>query len=62
MNEAKTQLHLTGLTSAEAAELERSGKSNRLPDHSSQSVGSIIFRNVCTYFNAIFFDNRLPNV
>ena len=55
MNEAKTQLHLTGLTSAEAAELERSGKSNRLPDHSSQSVGSIIFRNVCTYFNAIFF-------
>ena len=46
---------LKGLSEDEAAALEKSGKSNRLPDQSSQSVASIIISNVCTYFNAIFF-------
>ncbi len=45
----------TGLTESEALRLEKEGKSNRLPDQSSQSVASIIIGNVCTYFNAIFF-------
>ena len=53
---AQDQLeNLTGLSEAEAQRLEKAGKSNRLPDQSSQSVASIIIGNVCTYFNAIFF-------
>ncbi len=54
MNDAATN-NLTGLSSKEVELLTRSGKSNRLPDHSSQSVSSIICRNVFTYFNGIFF-------
>ncbi|MBR6173527.1 MAG: HAD-IC family P-type ATPase [Eubacterium sp.] len=46
---------IKGLSEAEALRLEKEGKSNRLPDQSSQSVSSIIIGNVCTYFNAIFF-------
>ena len=54
MNDAATN-KLIGLSSKEVELLTRSGKSNRLPDHSSQSVSSIICRNVFTYFNGIFF-------
>ncbi|MCR5149374.1 MAG: HAD-IC family P-type ATPase [Eubacterium sp.] len=45
----------TGLTSEEVARLIREGKSNHIPNQSSQSVGSIYFNNIVTYFNAIFF-------
>ena len=53
--EKNEQLHMTGLTAAEVQAREKAGKSNRLPDSSSQSVSSIIIGNVCTYFNIIFF-------
>ena len=46
---------LNGLTEQEVRTLEKEGKTNCLPDQCSQSVGSIIVGNVCTYFNAIFF-------
>ena len=46
---------LEGLSSKEAETLARAGKANVLPDHSSQSVSSIICKNVFTYFNGIFF-------
>ena len=44
-----------GLTTEEAAKRAREGKSNKLPNQSSQSVSSIFFGNIVTYFNAIFF-------
>ncbi|MDO4806352.1 MAG: HAD-IC family P-type ATPase [Coriobacteriales bacterium] len=44
----------TGLTSAEVAELTRSGKANVVPDKSSKSVVAIVASNVFTYFNGIF--------
>ena len=46
---------LKGLSTKEAEALARAGKANVLPDHSSQSVSSIICKNVFTYFNGIFF-------
>ena len=45
----------TGLTSEEVSKLVREGKTNRIPNQSSQSVASIFFGNIVTYFNAIFF-------
>ena len=53
--EKSEQLHMTGLTAAEVQAREKAGKTNRLPDSSSQSVSAIIIGNVCTYFNFIFF-------
>ena len=47
--------NIRGLTSEEAEAQEKAGKANVLPDHSSQSAGSIICKNVFTYFNGIFF-------
>ena len=44
-----------GLTTEEAEKRAREGKSNKLPNQSSQSVSSIFFGNIVTYFNAIFF-------
>ena len=46
---------IKGLTSEEVARLTEEGKANVLPNSSSQSVGSIFFNNVFTYFNFIFF-------
>ena len=46
---------LAGLSTQEAERRTRAGKANVLPDHSSQSVSSIICKNVFTYFNGIFF-------
>ena len=43
-----------GLTSQQVAELTRKGEANVVPSKSSMSVTKIIFRNVFTYFNAIF--------
>ena len=54
-NKSEEKLNFKGLTEVEARALEKAGKSNRLPDQSSQSVAGIIISNVCTYFNAIFF-------
>ena len=51
----ETRSRMKGLTEAEVRRLEKEGRSNRLPDQSSQSVAGIIISNVCTYFNAIFF-------
>ena len=45
---------LTGLTSAEAAQLARQGKANVVPSKSDSSVAGIVARNVFTYFNGIF--------
>ena len=47
--------NIRGLTTEEAEAQAKAGKANVLPDHSSQSVGSIICKNVFTYFNGIFF-------
>lgn len=44
----------TGLTSAKAAQLARSGKANVVPNKSSKSVAAIVASNVFTYFNGIF--------
>ena len=51
----KQQEQLIGLTSEEALKLINEGKANKLPNQSSQSVASIFFNNIVTYFNAIFF-------
>lgn len=45
---------LRGLTAQEAAEQERHGNVNVMPEHSGKSVKQIILGNVVTYFNAIF--------
>ena len=44
----------TGLSAGQAEELLRQGKGNVIPNKSGNSVGKIIFKNVFTYFNAIF--------
>ena len=49
------QLNRSGLSTAEVERLTKEGKSNALPNQSQQTVGSIIFSNVVTYFNMIFF-------
>ena len=51
----KQEVYDIGLSSIEAKRLTLEGKSNKLPNQSSQSVGSIFFNNIVTYFNAIFF-------
>ena len=51
----KKELYNVGLSSEEAKRLTQEGKSNKLPNQSSQSVGAIFFSNIVTYFNAIFF-------
>lgn len=44
----------SGLSSKEVEELTAHGKMNRIEKKSGNSVAAIIFRNVFTYFNAIF--------
>ena len=44
----------TGLTSEEAARLQRQGKANVVPAKSSASVATIVAKNTFTYFNGIF--------
>ena len=44
----------SGLTATEVKDLAQRGKSNTVPDKSSQSVAAILASNVFTYFNGIF--------
>ena len=50
-----TQLNRTGLTSAEVERMIKEGKTNAIQSQNKQTVASIIFSNVVTYFNMIFF-------
>ena len=43
-----------GLTAAGVAERTAAGQVNRVPDRTTDSVGTIILKNVFTYFNLIF--------
>ena len=45
---------MQGLTSQQAHDLIKQGKSNQIPSKSNTSVLGIVLRNVFTYFNAIF--------
>ena len=45
---------LSGLSDAEVQKRRSAGKTNALPDDSTQSVSAIVKKNVCTYFNLIF--------
>ncbi len=49
------QLNRTGLTSAEVERMIKEGKTNAIQSQNKQTVASIIFSNVVTYFNMIFF-------
>ncbi len=55
MDDKKLWADVKGLTTEEVNRLTKEGKTNELPDQSSQSVASIIIGNVVTYFNIIFF-------
>ena len=55
MDDKKLWADVKGLTTEEVNRLTKEGKTNELPNQSSQSVGAIILGNVVTYFNIIFF-------
>ena len=45
---------MQGLSDAEVQQRRNAGKTNALPDDSTQSVSAIVKKNVFTYFNLIF--------
>ena len=49
------QLNRKGLSTDQVEQRIRDGQTNQLTDKPQQTVGTIIFNNVVTYFNAIFF-------